>query len=84
MRQLLSQVPEGTQSYKILKYILDKGSITTIEAFVHYGITRLSARIYDLRHTYGIQIDTENVIIKKQKGGYVKYARYSLGGNYEE
>lgn len=84
MRQLLSQIPEGTQSYKILKHILDKGSITTIEAFFDYGITRLSARIYDLRYTYGIQIDTENVVKKTPEGGYVKYGRYSLGGNYEE
>lgn len=32
------------------------GKITTRDAFVEYGITRLSARIWDLRHKEGILI----------------------------
>lgn len=38
-----------TQSEKVLEYIKHKGGISTRDAFVHLGITRLSARIYDLK-----------------------------------
>ena len=38
-----------TQNEQVLDYIKSNGSITSMEAFKKLGITRLSARIYDLR-----------------------------------
>ena len=38
-----------TQNEMILQHLKEKGSITSAEAFTLYGVTRLSARIYDLR-----------------------------------
>ena len=35
------------QCDKIIRYIKDFGSITTMQAFQDLGITRLSGRIYD-------------------------------------
>ena len=41
-----------TQINWVLQHLLKHGSITSYEAFKLYGITRLSAKIYDLRHKY--------------------------------
>ena len=37
------------QQEVIIKYMTDFGSITPMEAFLHLGVTRLSAVIYDLK-----------------------------------
>lgn len=39
-----------TQKDRVVRHILDFGSISSFEAFREYGITRLSAIIYILRH----------------------------------
>ena len=49
-----------SQNEKILRYMKENGSITSMEAFRKLGITRLSARIYDLRKA-GYQIDSHRV-----------------------
>lgn len=38
-----------TQSEQVLDYMREHGGITSMEAFSKLGITRLSARIFDLR-----------------------------------
>lgn len=45
------------QRIKIFNHMKKYGSITTMEAFNLYHITRLSGRIYDLRHDDGCIID---------------------------
>lgn len=65
-----------TQTRKILEYMQTYGSISSMEAFRELGITRLSARIYDLRRE-GYQIDTWRVS-KKQNGEKIMYFRYYL------
>lgn len=37
------------QCYKVLEYLKTHKEITTLEAVTYLGITRLSARIWDLR-----------------------------------
>lgn len=53
-----------TQSERVLNYIDERGSITTLDAFRDLGITRLAARIHDLRREgidiYGEMIEEEN------------------------
>lgn len=61
------------QNKEILLHMIKNGSITTMEAFCEYGITRLSARIYDLRHRYDIPIISENIT-----KGNTTYAKYSI------
>lgn len=53
------------------------GSITSIEAFETYRITRVAARIHDLRQKYGADIDTETVVKKRNKA-VIKFGRYIL------
>lgn len=75
---VLSEMQEGSQCYKVLKYILQHGSITSLECVLELRITRLSARIYDLRNKYGVPIETESVVKKHEDGTYVRYGKYTL------
>lgn len=74
--KILNTMQQDTQNYKILKHLLEKGSITTFDAFSKYGITRLSGRIFDLKDM-GINI-VSNIVYKKVKGNPVHYAVYTV------
>jgi len=67
----------SSQCKKILKYLLQYGSITTLKAFEKFGCTRLPSRIFDLKQL-GIGIETEMVYKKKTDGEYVHYGVYRL------
>ena len=67
-----------TQCIRVLRHLLDTGSITSAEAMQEYGVMRLAARINDLRRL-GYSIDSEIVTGKNRYGDTVKYARYSIG-----
>ena len=45
-----------TQTDKVFDYMSSFGKITTMDAFVDLGITRLSARIWELRHDRGLSV----------------------------
>lgn len=66
-----------TQEERIMKYLNDFGSITTLEAFTELGITRLASRIHDLQES-GVEIHREYVKSKNRYGEPVKYMKYSL------
>lgn len=61
------------QTQTVLKHMQRRGSISPMEALISYGITRLAARIYDLRSA-GYDIHTDLRMDESGKG----YARYSL------
>lgn len=68
---------EITQEMRVLNYMLDNGSITSWEAIKEFGITRLSAKIFNLRRDgYFIENEWEHSI--NRYGDKVKYARYVL------
>ena len=67
-----------TQKEQVYRYMQDKGSISTMEAF-KIGITRLSARIYDLKED-GVQIISERVFYKADDGKHKHYDRFRLAG----
>ena len=75
-----------TQEKMVLNFMKENGSITSMEAFNYFNITRLSARIFNLRSA-GHNIDTEQVEGKNAFGHYMRYARYRLieeeNGNQE-
>lgn len=59
------------QSARVLAYIQKHGAITSMDAFRELGITRLSARIWDLRHAgvpitdfYEYKIENGKVVTK--------------------
>ena len=67
-----------SQEEKILNYITEHGSITTLDAFMDLGCARLSARIADLR-SKGVNIISEQAAVKNRFGATCHVARYSLG-----
>lgn len=66
-----------TQNDKVLRHMQDNGSISSLEAFTEYGITRLSARIADLK-ALGYAIRSQFETGKNRYGDTVSYVRYSL------
>lgn len=64
-----------TQCDAILAYMREHGSITTFEAFEQLGITRLAARIADLKKL-GIVIQSYVCSGINRYGKVVTYTRY--------
>lgn len=68
-----------TQSERLLDYLKahEIEGITTLEAFTELGISRLSARIWDLRHE-GYLIAGTLVPVKDRFGETARVMRYRL------
>jgi hypothetical protein len=66
-----------TQHDRILKYIIDFGSITTLEAFTELGISKLTTRISELR-AKGFNIIDKQESSKNRWGEVCHYNRYFL------
>jgi len=60
-----------TQEQMVLKHIERYGKITSMKAFEKYGITRLAARIHNLREK-GYRIKTST--INNHKANYASYS----------
>ena len=71
-----------TQCEQVLYHMREYGSISSIEAFFDYNITRLSARIWELR-SKGYEIETDMVKVKSEKGVVKHYARYKITSDGE-
>ena len=65
------------QDELIKKHLEEHGSITSMEAFELYGCTRLSARIWNLRHS-GMKIVGESTKSKNRYGKLVHFTTYRL------
>lgn len=66
-----------SQCNMILNHIISHGSITSMEAFELYGITRLSGRIFDLRER-GHKIIGVKETGRNRYGQKVQYDRYMM------
>lgn len=64
---------------RLLSHFERFGAITSLEAFQKYGITRLSARIFDLR-LLGYKIDTVMIDGTNRYGEPVRYGKYVYKG----
>ena len=73
--QINNGAKNQTEAIKI--HLINKGSITSLEAFKRYGITRLAARICTLRK-YGMSIETKSVKHINAFGNSGTYAKYEL------
>lgn len=72
-----------TQEQRILDYIREHGSITSMQAFTDLKITRLSARIFNLR-ARSFNIENVSHTYKNGQGTTTTYTEYVLiedGGN---
>ena len=68
------------QTLAIKNHIERHGYITSLQAIELYGATRLSAIIYDLRHKYNMDIDTEYRTMVNRYGNSTSYGLYKLKG----
>lgn len=68
-----------TQCERIVQYMKDFGSITTLQAFTDLGCTRLASRVTDLKKQ-GYDIKSEFVSSKNRYDETVSYKKYYLGG----
>lgn len=66
-----------TQCDRVLQYIKDFGSITTLQAFTDIGCTRLASRICDLRQQ-GYLIKDKTETGKNRYGETTHYKRYYI------
>lgn len=64
---------------RILKHLENYGSITSFEAFELYGITRLAARVKELREK-GYDINTLMIEGVNRYGEACRYAKYVYRG----
>lgn len=68
----MATMNSNTQKQRIIDYIAREGSITTIEAFMELGITKLTTRISELRRD-GYDIAGEKVVLYDSKGKAVSH-----------
>ncbi len=69
----------NTQKDKILRHLKDFGNITSWESFVNYGITRLSAIIFNLKKE-GYSFDEEWVTKNNKYNEKTEFKKYILKG----
>ena len=65
------------QEKRIKEYMQLHGGITTLEAYNSLGITRLAARISDLKR-HGERIEREKIKVMNRHGEITHVTRYSL------
>lgn len=76
---MIRHVKKPTQCERIIQYMKDFGSITTLQAFTDLGCTRLASRVTDLKKQ-GYNIKSEFVSSKNRYDETVSYKKYYLGG----
>lgn len=67
-----------TQWERVIRYIVDFGSITRAEALMDLGIANLTAVIDILRNKKGYPVITQEVKAKNRYGQNITYARYYI------
>ena len=66
------------QSEKVLQYMKAFGTITTYEAYDKLGVSRLSARVWDLRNKYGYDIGIRDKKVRDRDGVLTHVNAYFL------
>ena len=72
-----------SQWMDVVNHLRKHGSITSQEAFKHYGITRLSGIIFKLKKLDFV-IVAEKCTTKNRHGNICNYAKYVLKKDSEE
>ena len=66
-----------TQCERILQYIEENGSITSLDAMREFGCMRLASRMCDLKRQ-GYNVERKMEAAKNRYGENVSYARYTI------
>lgn len=70
-----------TKSEKIRRDLLNGRAMTAMDAWVDYGMSRMSALIYTMRQAE-IPVETEMITVKDRDGKDCTVARYSIPESY--
>lgn len=81
-RVLLSNLDPNTQKYRVMKHLLENGSIRQDIAWEEYGFSRLGDIIYKL-HNIGVDFETEWLIDEKTKRP-MNFMTYSLADSFPD
>ena len=73
----------NSQCSAVLQFMKEFGGITSMQAFEYFKITRLSARIHDLRRN-GVKIIAETRHTISEYGHDCRYAYYRLDPEGEQ
>lgn len=68
---------KDTQNKRLIRHFIEHKKITSLEAINRYGITRLSARIFELKQG-GFVFDCKPVTVKNRYGEKVRVTEYTL------
>ena len=63
---------------RVFDFMLEESGITSLDAFVELGETRLSARIFELKKK-GVNISSENISVKNRYGEKRSVKKYFIG-----
>ena len=74
----MSEVKLNTTQRRVFDYMTEFGSITSLQAFVDLGESRLSARIWELRHK-GVNISSEMIETVNRFGEKRFVKKYYIG-----
>lgn len=75
----MSEHKRPTQTQRVLDYMHDFGSITSLEAIVDLGVHRLASRVSELKKA-GYPIVSEFVPVKNRYGETCHVKRYRVEG----
>lgn len=75
-KQAIAEKPVS-QYNMVLNHLVEKGSITPVEAMTNYGALRLGALIFNLRDS-GLNIKTTTHTFKNKMGRISRIAKYVL------
>lgn len=74
----MSKWKRMNKTMAVLLHLEEYGSISSLEAFRLFNATRLSAIIYNLRHLYNLNIQSEKVEFTDRYGNNASYVNYIL------
>ena len=73
----MAEVKLNRQERRVLEYILDNGSITSLQAQQELGVISLPKRISELRRK-GIEIESKMVTVPNRYGERCRVCQYYL------
>ena len=73
------EIQLNTTQERVFDYLLQFGSITSLQAFTDLGESRLSARVFELREK-GVKIDSEMVEVENRFHEKRHVKRYFIAG----
>ncbi|MDD5789244.1 MAG: helix-turn-helix domain-containing protein [Spirochaetia bacterium] len=68
----------NTSQQRVFDYIVENGSITSMEAIQNFGETRISARIFELKDK-GVPITSEYIKVTNRFGESRNVKKYFFG-----